>query len=63
MPVQEFINFIDYYANQMNTKGSHVLNKYIYIFITSVQDIEDIYKNVTGEPRQQWMRRVEQIEV
>lgn len=63
MPVQEFINFIDYYANQMNVKGSHVLNRYVYIFITSVQDIEDIYKNVTGEPRQQWMRRVEQIEV
>ena len=63
MPVQEFINFIDYYANQMNIKGNHVLNRYQFIFITSVQDIEEIYKNVSGEPRQQWMRRVEQIEV
>lgn len=63
MPVQEFINFIDYYANQMNVKGSHVLNRYQFIFLTSVQDIEDIYKNVSGEPRAQWMRRVEQIEV
>lgn len=63
MPVQEFINFIDYYSNQMNVKGSNVLNRYLYIFITSVQDIEDIYKNVTGEPRQQWMRRIEQIEI
>lgn len=62
MKPSEFINFIDYYCNNMNIKGSHVLNHYTTIFITSVQSPEDLYKNMTlEEPRKQWLRRLHVI--
>ena len=36
-------------------------NDYKLIIITSVQYITEIYKSCYGEPRKQWMRRVEVI--
>lgn len=62
MKPSEFIKFIDYYANNLNIKGSHVLNHYTTIYITSVQSPEDLYKNMTlEEPRKQWLRRLDII--
>lgn len=61
MPASEFISFIDYYANPMNLKGGSRMNKYKLIFISSVQDPKEIYKNMDDEPRRQWMRRLKTI--
>ncbi|QXF14474.1 replication-associated protein [Porcine associated circular DNA virus-10] len=61
MKASEFVNFIDYNKQIMNTKGGSKLNNYELIIITSVQNINDIYHNMIGEPRKQWMRRVEVI--
>ena len=59
MKPNEFIHFIDYYVNMMNVKGSWMYNRYELIFITSVQDPDSLYKNMTlEEPRKQWMRRL-----
>lgn len=64
MKPSEFINFIDYYANPMNMKGGYVLNHYTKIFITSVQHPSDLYAGMRlEEPRKQWMRRMEIIEM
>ena len=64
MKPSEFINFIDYYANPMNLKGGYVLNHYTKIFITSVQHPSDLYAGMRlEEPRKQWMRRMEIIEM
>lgn len=61
MKPSEFINFIDYNIQVMNIKGSSMKNRYSFIVITSVQDPEELYKNVEGEPRRQWMRRFTEI--
>lgn len=62
MKPSEFINFIDYYSNPMNIKGGYVLNHYDKIFITSVQDPEEIYAGMKDqEPRRQWLRRMKII--
>ena len=62
MKPSEFIKFIDYYANNLNIKGAHVLNHYKTIYITSVQDPETIYRGIMAEePRKQWLRRMEKI--
>lgn len=58
MPAKEFINFIDYNIHNLNYKGGSAKNKYHLIIITSVQNPEDIYKNLKGEPRKQWLRRL-----
>ena len=58
MPAHEFISFIDYYVNQLNCKGFSTPNKFKKIFITSVLNPEDLYKNLPEEPRKQWMRRL-----
>lgn len=63
MKASEFINFIDYNKNTMNIKGGSALNTYELIIITSVQPITTIYSNMSAEPRQQWMRRVEVIDM
>lgn len=59
MTASEFINFIDYRIHSLNIKGGSVKNNYDYIFISTVQRPENIYRNLTGEPREQWMRRME----
>lgn len=61
MKAAEFINFIDYNKHIMNVKGGSVRNNYERIYITSVQNPNDIYKNVNGEPRKQWERRMKII--
>lgn len=63
MKPSEFINFIDYNVQQMNIKGGSILNKYELIIITSVQNPEYIYKNIGDEPRKQWLRRMEVIDM
>lgn len=64
MPASEFINFIDYYRNQMNVKYCPSwVNNYKLIFITTVQDPSKIYSNVTEEQREQWSRRIKEINI
>lgn len=63
MKPSEFVNFIDYNKQPMNIKGGSILNNYELIIITSVQNIEDIYRNITGEPREQWKRRIEVVDM
>lgn len=63
MTASEFINFIDYNKHPMNMKGTSCTNDYELIIITSVQALETIYSNLTGEPRQQWIRRIEEIQM
>lgn len=58
MSASEFVNFIDYRTHNLNVKGGTVRNKYTKIIITSVQSPYEIYSNLNGEPRQQWMRRL-----
>lgn len=45
LPPSEFINFIDYNVHLMNIKFGFVRNTFKYIFITSVQCPNDLYKN------------------
>lgn len=61
MKPSEFINFIDYNVQPMNVKGGTVYNKYRLIILTSVQRLDQLYMNVSGEPRKQWVRRVKEI--
>ena len=63
MKPSEFINFIDYNIQLMNIKGGTVKNNYKLIIISSVQPINEIYRNITGEPREQWMRRIKTIDL
>lgn len=63
MKPSEFINFIDYNVHPMNVKGGSELNRYRLIIVTSVQRPEHIYLSVGGEPRKQWIRRMEVIEL
>lgn len=63
MKASEFINFIDYNKHTMNIKGGQHINTYELIIITSVEPLQEIYKNMIGEPRLQWERRVEVIDM
>lgn len=63
MRASEFINFIDYNIHHMNIKGGALINHYELIILTSVQRITDIYKNMKDEPRKQWLRRIELIDM
>ncbi|UPW41816.1 replication associated protein [Peromfec virus RodF5_42] len=63
MKASEFVNFIDYNKHTMNIKGGQKTNEYQLIIITSVQSPDDIYKNMVGEPRKQWMRRMNVIDM
>lgn len=63
MKPSEFINFIDYNIHALNVKGGSVQNRYKRIIITSVQDLDDIYPNVSSEPREQWTRRIKHIKM
>lgn len=61
MKAKEFVQLIDYNKNNMNIKNGSVVNNYELIVITSVERLSEIYRNVQGEPREQWMRRIELI--
>lgn len=63
MKPSEFINFIDYNKHSLNIKGGAVKNEYRTIIITTVMKPSDIYKNVGGEPRNQWERRMKFIDM
>lgn len=63
MKPSEFINFIDYNKHPLNIKGGSIINNYELIIITSVQNPEYIYSNVGNEPRKQWLRRMEIIDM
>lgn len=61
MRAKEFINFIDYSPHSMNIKGGFTRNKFERIFITSLNSPDEIYASLEGEPRLQWLRRMEVI--
>ena len=61
MKPTELINFIDYNRHVMNVKGSTVRNNYKKIYITTLQNPEEIYKNVPEETKRQWLRRIKEI--
>lgn len=61
MKPTELINFIDYYIHPMNIKGGSIKNKYKEIYITSIQNPEEIYKNMPEEYKKQWLRRIKRI--
>lgn len=63
MKASEFINFIDYNKHLMNYKGGYAKNMADLIIITSIQNPELIYRSVGDEPRKQWLRRMEIIEL
>ena len=64
MKPSEFINLIDYNVHPMNIKGSNILNRFECIIITSVQNPEELYRGMWDEePRKQWLRRMEVIEL
>ena len=44
MTPSEFINFIDYNVHVMNIKYGFVMNKFKYIFITSIQSPYDLFR-------------------
>ena len=61
MKPTELINFIDYYKHPMNIKGGSELNNYMEIYITSIQNPEEIYKNTPEEYKKQWLRRIKEV--
>lgn len=61
MKASEFINFIDYYTHNLNIKGGNKRNNYKHIYISSVLDPHEIYRNCGDEPMKQWLRRMEII--
>lgn len=63
MKPSEFVRFIDYNTHMLNVKGSSIRNHYKLIVITSVQDPNVIYANVGDEPRKQWLRRLNLIDM
>nr|WCD56408.1 MAG: replication associated protein [Cressdnaviricota sp.] len=63
MKASEFINFIDYNVHLMNIKGGNCQNDYKLVIITSIQRPDEIYRNMKEEAREQWMRRMEVIDL
>ena len=59
----DFINFIDYNKHQLNIKGGSKLNEYNLIIITSVQPLDEIYSKMNDEPKKQWLRRINLIDM
>lgn len=62
MSHNEFINFIDYHIHNLNFKGGSSKNKFDFIIITSIQPLNEIYKNIP-EDNKQWIRRVKNIDL
>lgn len=64
MKPKEFIKLIDYNSQQMNVKGGCVMNRFKLIIITSIIRPADIYRGVYDEEaREQWMRRMQVIDL
>ena len=47
----------------MNIKGGQVINDYELIIITSIKPVDELYKNVKEEQREQWLRRLDIIDM
>lgn len=62
MKASEFINLIDYNKHPMNIKGGSRMNDYKLVIITSIQKIDEIYKHMPEEAREQWLRRCQIID-
>lgn len=60
MTPAEFINFIDYYVQKMRVLYGYKNNFYKHIFITTVQDLHDIYENSKEDPFQ-WYKRITKV--
>lgn len=58
MKASEFINMIDYNKHTMNIKGGSEVNDFNIIIITSIQHINNLYRNLGDEPKKQWLRRI-----
>lgn len=64
MKAKEFVNLIDYNKHNLNIKGGGLINNYNLIIITSVVKLSTIYRNIEAdEPRRQWERRVQVIDM
>lgn len=63
MKPDEFIRFIDYRRHTMNIKGGQLLNNYELIIITSIKPLDKIYNKVSDEQKEQWIRRIEYIDL
>lgn len=65
MKPQEFINFVDYNTHPMNIKNGEIRNTYTHIIITSVQHPKYLWPGAreVEEPRKQWLRRMEIIDM
>lgn len=63
MKASEFINFIDYNKHCMNIKGGKRTNDYNLIIITSIQHPNEIYRNMSNEAKEQWLRRIKIIDL
>lgn len=63
MPANKFIQLIDYRSHSLPIKGGFVTNNFTHIFITSVQNPYEIYKNAGDEPHKQWLRRMRVIRI
>lgn len=63
MKPDEFIRFIDYRKHTMNIKGGQIMNDYELIIITSIKPINELYRNVRDEQREQWLRRLDVIDL
>ena len=66
MVPDEFIQFIDYSRNTMNTKFGNEINNYELIIVTSIQTPWELWKNYTAkngyESYIQWFRRINIID-
>lgn len=64
MSILEFVNFIDYYKQQMNIKYCQSwLNQYERIFITSLKSPDEIYKKVVKNERERLLRRIKKMKI
>lgn len=63
LKASEFINFIDYNIHSLNIKGASIRNQFERIIITSIQRPDEIYCNLGDEPRAQWLRRMDVIDL
>ncbi len=59
--LDEFINFIDSYKQQLEIKQGYITNKYELVIITSVQNPKDIYKEYPEEDRRRILESITEI--
>ena len=57
MKPSEFINFIDYYKQNMRVLYGFKNNNYNHILITTIQDLKEVYNGSHEDPKQ-WYKRI-----